>query len=115
MTKEHGQFDKRSVHHWMTRILQIVMAVGLAFSIYEGQWLNSLTIAGIIFLTCWPSILGRKLAVVIPPEFELATIGFIFAALFLGETRGYYGKFWWWDIALHTTSGGLLGVLGVLL
>ena len=39
----------------------------------------------------------------------------IFSALFLGEIRGYYGRLWWWDIALHTTSGGLLGILGVLL
>jgi len=35
--------------------------------------------------------------------------------LFLGETRDYYDRFWWWDIALHATSGSLLGVLGVLL
>src|SRR5699024_10767570 len=36
-------------------------------------------------------------------------------ALFLGETRGYYGRFWWWDIGLHATSGVLLGIFGFLL
>jgi len=39
----------------------------------------------------------------------------IFAALFLGEVRNYYERFWWWDAALHATSGGLLGIFGVLL
>ncbi|MDX1579126.1 MAG: hypothetical protein R3266_11610, partial [Gemmatimonadota bacterium] len=34
---------------------------------------------------------------------------------FLGEVRGYYLRFWWWDIALHTASGFLLGILGFLL
>ena len=29
--------------------------------------------------------------------------------------QGYYVRFWWWDIVLHTGSGFLLGVLGFLL
>jgi uncharacterized membrane protein YjdF len=39
----------------------------------------------------------------------------VVAALWLGETRDFYGRFWWWDLALHTTSGVLLGILGFLL
>ena len=26
--------------------------------------------------------------------------------------RGYYSKFWWWDIALHSSSGFILGIAG---
>ncbi|MFG0331859.1 MAG: hypothetical protein ACF8TS_00730, partial [Maioricimonas sp. JB049] len=62
-----------------------------------------------------PAILAWKVDVNVPPEFEVLTIAFIFASLFLGELRDFYNRFWWWDIALHTTSGGLLGVLGLLL
>jgi hypothetical protein len=40
---------------------------------------------------------------------------FVFASLFLGEVRSFYERIWWWDIALHTTSGLLLGILGFLL
>lgn len=36
-------------------------------------------------------------------------------SLFLGEVRGYYTRYWWWDIALHTSSGFLLGIVGFLL
>jgi uncharacterized membrane protein YjdF len=39
----------------------------------------------------------------------------VFASLFLGEVRDYYSRFWWWDTALHTLSGFLLGILGFLL
>src|SRR5690606_11091243 len=49
------------------------------------------------------------------PEFEVLALIFIFASLFLGEVRGYYIRYWWWDIALHTASGLLLGIWGFLL
>jgi hypothetical protein len=103
------------VHRRLTYVLQGVIAVGLAAEIYERQWLNVAVVAGILLLTIAPRFLSRGLNVYIPPEFELLTIAFIFAALFLGERRDYYERFWWWDLALHATSGGLLGVLGFLL
>lgn len=104
-----------NVHKRLTQGLQVIIVLGLALSVYEQQWLNTAASAGILLLTLVPATFARRWKIYIPPEFELLTIGFIFAALFLGETRNYYGRFWWWDIALHTTSGGLLGILGVLL
>lgn len=115
MNSEQARPQRRSIHRRLTFILQAIVAIGLAASIYERQWLNAATIAGILLLTLLPAVMGRRLEVHVPPEFELMTIGFIFAALFLGEARDYYGRFWWWDIALHVTSGSLLGILGVLL
>jgi uncharacterized membrane protein YjdF len=104
-----------NVHRWLAVALRLIIAIGLAFSVYEQQWQNTAVISGILLLTMLPAIVGRGMNVFIPAEFELLTITFIFAALFLGETRDYYERFWWWDIALHSTSGGLLGILGVLL
>lgn len=104
-----------SIHKTLAIVLQAIILIGLAFSVYERQWLNTAVISGILVLTLLPALLSRRLDVYIPAEFELLTIAFIFAALFLGETRDYYSRYWWWDIALHTTSGGLLGILGVLL
>lgn len=105
----------RNIHRKVTYALQLIMFIGLAFSIYEQQWLNAAAIGGILLLTALPMVILRRLEIFIPPEFEVLTIAFIFAALFLGETRDYYGRFWWWDIMLHTTSGALLGILGFLL
>ncbi len=105
----------RSIHHLVALALQTVVLSGVFVSIYERQWLNAATVLGILVLTALPRFFSQRFEVYIPPAFELATIAFVFAALFLGETRGYYGRFWWWDIALHTTSGGLLGIFGVLL
>lgn len=106
---------ERSIHRKITLALQLIMLVGLGFSIYEQQWLNAVVIGGILLLTALPMLIFRRLEIFIPPELELLTIAFVFGALFLGETQDYYGRFWWWDVALHTTSGVLLGILGFLL
>lgn len=102
-------------HKRLTRLLQGIIVVGLAFEIYEFQWMNLVVTAGILLLTALPSFLARGARIFIPPQFELLAILFIFASLFLGERRDFYVRFWWWDLALHSTSGVLLGILGFLL
>lgn len=96
-------------------ILQAVMAVELALLLAQGLWLNGVWLLAIMAITSAPAVLGHRLPVRIPAAYELLTILFVFAALFLGEFRSYYERFWWWDIALHATSGLLLGILGFLL
>ena len=105
----------KSIHAQLSALLQLILAIGLALSIYEQQWLNTATITAILLLTLLPTFLGQRFNFYIPAEFELMAIVLIFAALFLGEVRNYYERFWWWDAALHATSGGLLGIFGVLL
>lgn len=91
------------------------MALGFVFSLYQSHWLNAFLIAGIIFLSVLPLILGDQFKVYIPAEFEFLSILLLFGSLFLGEMHGYYTRFWWWDLALHTGSGFLLGIFGFLL
>ncbi len=110
-----AQVRARNIQRKLTFALQLIILIGLAFSIYERQWLNAGAISGILVLTALPALIFRWREIFIPPELELLAIAFVFAALFLGETRGYYGRFWWWDIALHATSGVLLGIFGFLL
>lgn len=112
-----GEVDAAArVHRVVLIVLQVVMGLGLLGALYERQWLNALVVLAIMMLTLAPAALGRRLRLVdVPAEFELLAVLFVFAALFLGEVRGYYARFWWWDIALHTTSGLLLGILGFLL
>lgn len=97
------------------RILQSIMSIAAGIAIYEGQWFNAVIVVLIIGLCALPGIFSRRMRVSIPPEFELLAILFVFASLFLGEVGGYYERFWWWDVMLHTGSGLLLGILGFLL
>ncbi len=89
--------------------------IGALLALIERQWLTLATTLAIIALTFAPVVLGRRFNVYIPPEFECMATVFVFASLFLGEVRGYYTRIWWWDIALHTASGFLLGIVGFLL
>ncbi|MCA9075863.1 MAG: hypothetical protein KDA93_12570 [Planctomycetaceae bacterium] len=110
---ETTRFDL--AHRYLTYTLRVVIVIGIGWEIAEGLWGSAAIATGILLLTFLPAVLARQANVHVPPEFELLTIAFIFASLFLGEVRDYYNRFWWWDIVLHTTSGGLLGVLGLLL
>lgn len=103
------------VHRWVLAVLHFIMTAGLVLALYEQQWLNALLVLAIILITVAPSLIERRFKLDIPAEFEMAAVVFVFAALFLGEIRGYYARFWWWDLALHITSGFLLGILGFLL
>lgn len=115
MPTEHPTSSTGSLHSRLTLVLQAVIVLGLVVEVYEQQWMNVAMISGILLLTLLPALLARRLEIFIPPEFEVLTIAFVFAAIFLGEMRGFYQRFWWWDMALHTTSGGLLGIFGFLL
>ncbi|MEO6031947.1 MAG: hypothetical protein ABIP61_08625 [Burkholderiaceae bacterium] len=96
-------------------VLQIIMAVQLVALLVQGSWVSGVWLLAIMALTSAPLWLGNRLPVRFPAEYELLAILFVFAALFLGEFHSYYERFWWWDVALHSVSGLLLGILGFLL
>lgn len=91
------------------------MVVELVALLWQGSWASSVWLLAIMAVTAAPALMGPRLPVRIPAEYELLAILFVFASLFLGEFHSYYERFWWWDIALHSTSGLLLGLVGFLL
>jgi uncharacterized membrane protein YjdF len=106
---------KRLIHRRLTFFLQIILVAEIVVATWQQQWLAMVLTIGILLITLAPLLIGRFFRVFIPPEFVLLAILFVFASLFLGEVRGYYTRYWWWDIALHTSSGFLLGIVGFLL
>lgn len=105
----------RQAQRWVVGLLQLLLAVELGPTLYHGLWLNAFLICIILFTTLAPWLLARLTQVEIPAEFQLLAVVFVFAALFLGEIHGFYTRFWWWDVVLHTSSGLLLGLVGFLL
>jgi uncharacterized membrane protein YjdF len=106
---------QQRLHRRLTLAIQVILAVGVAAELWAGQWFAALVTTGIILLTLFPILLARRYDVYVPPEFALLAVVFVFASLFLGDIHGYYTRFWWWDVALHTSSGFLLGIVGFLL
>jgi uncharacterized membrane protein YjdF len=103
------------IHRWIVFFVVTVMLVDGIILALSGVWLSAflaLTIAAVVVLA---RVLGDNMSISVPSEFQILALVFVFAALFLGEVRSFYDRFWWWDIALHTSSGLLLGILGFLL
>ncbi len=103
------------LHKGLTLFLQATLLLGLVLFCVQGRWLTATVTAAIIFVTVLPLVFRRRFDVYIPPEFEVLAVLFVYASLFLGEVHGYYARYWWWDVVLHTGSGFLLGILGFLL
>ena len=105
----------RITHQRITIVLQLILLAEAVFAVIGQRWFTAFLTSMIIAITFFPVLFERRFRIHIPPGLQLAAIGFVFASLFLGEIRDYYTRFWWWDMALHTTSGFLLGILGFLL
>jgi hypothetical protein len=103
------------IHKKLTVILQLLLLVGAALAFYHGRYLVGTATLGIMLVTLIPVFLDRSFQVRIPAEFEFLAVVFIYSSLFLGEVHGYYVRYWWWDVVLHTGSGFLLGIMGFLL
>ena len=96
-------------------LLKIILAVGAVLEAIQGNWLAAISTTGIVIVAFLPMLVGYRFHVRIPPEFELLAVIFVYASLFLGDVHGYYLKYWWWDILLHTGSGLIMGIFGFLL
>ena len=103
------------VHRWVVLIIVAIMAIDLVVVLVERQWLNALLTLTIGSLLLGSTLASERFSVAVPYEFQLMALVFVFAALFLGEVRSFYVRYWWWDIVLHTASGFLLGIFGFLL
>ncbi|MCB1674973.1 MAG: hypothetical protein KDI01_01700 [Halioglobus sp.] len=103
------------IKRWIVFVIVTLMLIDLVVVISEGLWLSGFLILTIALLILLVTVFSNRVAVQIPAEFQVLALVFVFSALFLGEVRSYYDKIWWWDIALHSTSGLLMGILGFLL
>ena len=103
------------LNRWMVIGTTTIMGIDLITLVFTQQYFNAMLVFAIALLVLAPTLLGQRLPVVIPAEFQVLALAFMFSALFLGEVRNYYEEIWWWDIALHTSSGLMLGLVGFLL
>lgn len=95
--------------------MQLALIGALALALYEAEWLTAFICVIALWIVWMPPFLARNLQVHFPLEFSLMLNLFIYSSIFLGEIRGYYTRFWWWDIVLHAGSGIALGFIGFLI
>jgi hypothetical protein len=103
------------IHRRLSLFLKLSLLIGASLMFFQGRYQAMAEILIILFITFLPLILGKRFDVQIPHGFETLAVIFLYMSLFLGESQGYYTRFWWWDLVLHSGSAFLLGILGFLL
>ena len=111
------KFEKRSenILYGVELFLKATILLAVFGGIYRGNW-DVVFVSLLAFvLTFLPAILEKRVHVTLPIELELLFVLFVYTGIFLGEVHSYYAKFWWWDVALHTSAGAALGLIGFIL
>ncbi len=107
--------DENQIHKIIVWVLLVVMIIEWVLLLFEQSWLSLFLVTLIIFTLFAPILFKKRIDVELPAEFHLMAVIFIFAAFYLGEVHHFYERIWWWDVALHTTAGLMMGIVGFLL
>ena len=91
---------------WFT----LVVAFGLG--VFQQEWSTVFISLVTLGISLYAISLSQRTSVRVPASFLTATIVFVYATLFLGEVGGFYERFWWWDVVLHTGSAIGFGLIG---
>ena len=102
-------------HRILARVLLLMMVVEWIVLLIDQRWLSAFLVTLIIATLLSPVVFRKKMEMEIPAEFHITAVVFTFASFYLGEIQGFYYRFWWWDIALHSSAGLLMGIVGFLL
>ena len=68
----------------------------------------------ILLFSAMPALFERTFRITLPVEVDLTLTAFLFAHFILGETSGYYTRFWFFDLILHCSSGIIIGLVGFI-
>ncbi len=98
----------------LVNLLRLTLLAAAVLAIIYGSWFNLLIIVITLVFTFLPRLVEKNIKFIFPLDFEFVIIFFVYACLFLGEVRGFYGRFWWWDIFLHTFSAIAFCFLGFI-
>lgn len=112
--KENPYYQNKTtltVYVVLRALIIFVMVRALLRREYQSMALCGLS----LFLMILPSIVSRKLKVVLPSTLEIIILLFIFAAEILGEINSFYMRVPHWDTMLHTINGFLCAAIGFCL
>ncbi len=100
---------------WLAKLIWGALTLSVLDALLQGNWPLAAVAVATLALSLAPVIAARWAEVVIPPSFITAIVLFIGSTLFLGEVFDFYGRFWWWDVAMHGGSAIGLGLVGFVL
>lgn len=102
------------IQHVILSILRLSLLGAVVVAAILRQWEVIFFATTALLFSYVPRLIERNYRIELPIEYEVIAVLFIYAAIFLGEAYGFYYRFWWWDLVLHTLSGVILGFAAFL-
>ena len=96
-------------------VLRAMIILALVRAVFRREYQSVFLCALSLGLMVLPSILSKKLKVVLPSTLEVIILLFIYAAEILGEMNAFYVRVPHWDTMLHTINGFLCAAIGFCL
>ena len=117
MTKERkeNRFYKNKTTLAVYLVLRGLIIFILVRAVLRREYQSVFLCALSLVLMIMPSIISRKLKIVLPDTLEIVILLFIFAAEILGELNSFYVRVPHWDTMLHTINGFLCAAIGFAL
>ena len=113
--KKDNRFYKNKATLTVYLVLRALIIFILVRAVLRREY-QSVFLCGLsLLLMVLPSIVSRKLKIVLPSTLEIIILLFIFAAEILGELNSFYVRVPHWDTMLHTINGFLCAAIGFCL
>ena len=112
--KEH-RFYKNKTTLTVYLVLRGLIIFILVRAVLRREYQSVFLCALSLVLLILPSIISRRLKIVLPDTLEIVILLFIFAAEILGELNSFYVRVPHWDTMLHTINGFLCAAIGFAL
>lgn len=87
-----------------TLFIRFTLFIAIIIWFYEQNWM-AVFVTFLTYILTYFYIIFEKYKIIIPKEFQLIIIFFIYFSLFLGEVHNFYEKYFLWDTLLHLFSG----------
>ncbi len=104
-----------SVTNRLNFAAQIVVVAGFVSAFWYRHWLAGIACIGILVLMNVPLLIRKGVPIPLSPNTRVLMSLLLFAWLFLGELRDYFGQIAWWDLFLHGFAGAVIALVGVRL
>ncbi|MDB5186220.1 MAG: putative rane protein [Candidatus Saccharibacteria bacterium] len=103
------------IQGYVLTLLKLSTIVAAVVAVSFQQW-GALVFCLLTFMLMYlPELIRASARITLPIEFNVVLVLFMYASVFIGELGHAYERFWWWDAALHTGSGFILGYIGFLI
>lgn len=94
--------------------IRITLIIAIIIWFLEGNWINIFLATFTFFITFIDKVFS-KYNIFLPKTFQFTIIFFIYCSLILWSIWGFYDKYEWWDMLLHSFSWIALWFIGFLI